>query len=329
VPLVGDTQARVPAVRAAGLSKHYEETCALDEVDLIVETGEVRGLLGPNGAGKTTLLRLLLGLVRADGGTIELFGRSPGADEPFRLDGVAGFVEEPMFYPYLSARANLELLAELDRGDGARRIDELLDQVGLRKRAGDRVSGYSTGMRQRLAIAAALMREPRLLLLDEPTSGLDPAGVGEVLALVRELSSRAGVAVVLSSHQIDDVALVCDSYTVLRSGRVVWNGTASQLRAQAPVPVYRMITSDDSRALEIAESDDAVEANLGPSGGLIVTAREGWLDRYVIALGEAGVAVRGLELVVSSLASMFFALTGEGERAAVEAPVQGGTAAER
>ena len=147
--------ARVPAVRANGLVKHFETTCAVDEVGIILEEGEVRGLLGPNGAGKTTLLRLLFGLVHPDAGSIELLGR-PGTHD---LNNVGGFVEEPTFYPYLSGRSNLEILSELD-GGGEQRIDEVLERVGLERRADDRVSGYSTGMTQRLGIAAALLRAP-------------------------------------------------------------------------------------------------------------------------------------------------------------------------
>jgi ABC-2 type transport system ATP-binding protein len=297
------------AVRARGLVKRFDARAAVDGADLVVAEGEVRGLLGPNGAGKTTLLRMLLGLVRPDAGTVEFFGRARPANDSAVPEGVAGFVEEPTFYPYLSGRANLEVLAELDGGGRRNVIDEVLDQVGLSTRGGDRVSGYSTGMRQRLGIAAALLRAPRLLVLDEPTTGLDPAGVSDVLALVRELSSRDGVAVLLSSHQIDEVEEVCDSFTVLSAGRVVWNGTAEQLRSEAPVPAYRLATSDDRRALELARAATSVDAELSPSGGLIVTAHDGRLDAYVLALGEAGVAVRRLELLVSSLESMFLVLS--------------------
>ncbi len=301
-------------VTASNLVKHFDGKCAVDGIGLQVQEGEVRGLLGPNGAGKTTLLRMLLGLVRPDQGAVELFGRPVRQSDGTFLDGVSGFVEKPCFYPYLSARANLELLNELDGARDRTRIDELLDRVGLARRAADRVGGYSTGMRQLLGIAAALLRAPRLLLLDEPTGGLDPAGVREVGAIVRELA-LAGVAVVLSSHQIGEVEELCDSFTVLRSGRAVWQGTAAELRAQASGSKYALATSNDNQARAIARSEPGVEASLAPNGGLVLTAREEYLDSYVIALGRAEIAVRRLELLVSPLESMFFALAGEPRRA--------------
>jgi ABC-2 type transport system ATP-binding protein len=301
----------VAAVRAQGLVKRFESTCAVDGVDLTVQEGEVRGLLGPNGAGKTTLLRLLFGLVAPDRGQIELFGHPLGTAEAVNLDGVAGFVEEPTFYPYLSGRVNLELFAELDGGVSTGRIDEVLEMVGLTGRGGDRVSGYSTGMRQRLGIAAALLRSPRLLLLDEPTSGLDPAGARDMARLVRRLAAD-GTAVLLSSHLIGDLENVCDSFTVLRRGEVVWDGSAQQLREQAPGSAYRLATSDDARALEIAEQHPGVHASTSPSGELRL-AVTGRADDYVLDLGRAEIAVRRLELVVSPLESMFFALTSDVE----------------
>jgi ABC-2 type transport system ATP-binding protein len=297
--------------------KRFETTVALDEVNLVVEEGEVRGLLGPNGAGKTTLLRILFGLVRADSGSVRLFDRSPSETEAAELGGVAGFVEDPSFYPYLSGRANLELLAELDRQAGRSPVEAVLERVGLAGRGEDRVNGYSTGMRQRLGIAAALLRAPKLLLLDEPTAGLDPAGVREVGALVSELAVE-GAAILLSSHQIDEVEDVCDSFTVLRKGKVVWDGTAAELRAQAPASAYGLSTSNDRAALQIAEQHHGVHVFTTHRGELALTAHPDSLDRYVVALGQAGVAIRRLELLVSPLESMFFALTTDDELAATE-----------
>ncbi len=299
-----------PAVRATGLAKRFASTIAVDDVDLEVRAGEVRGLLGPNGAGKTTLLRMLFGLATPDAGSIELFGRPLHGSDRSSLDGVAGFVEDPSFYPYLSGRANLELLAELD-GAGARgRIDAALERVDLLQRGRDRVGGYSSGMRQRLGIAAAMLREPRLLLLDEPTSGLDPAGAREVATLLRELSNR-GAAVLLSSHLIGEIETACDGFTVVDRGRVVWSGTATQARAQAPASGYALSTSDDHRALEIAELHPGVRVSRSQMGELELEIAEQQLDPFVLTLGRHDVAIRRLELRVSPLESMFFALTGD------------------
>ena len=252
------------------------------------------------------------------------------------LHGVGGFVEGPAFYPYLSGRVNLRLLARLDGNGGSSRsggsgrsagsrgldgsdrgletvIDDALTRVGLGHRGDDRVGGYSTGMRQRLGIAAALLRSPRLLLLDEPTSGLDPGGARAVATLVRELAAD-GVAVLLSSHQIGELERVCTSFSFLREGRVVWDGTAAELDGQAPASAFELITSDDAGALRIATEHVGLRAQLSPRGGIVLTARPGVLDGYVLALGDARIAVRRLELRVSPLESMFFALMSDEPR---------------
>src|SRR2546426_4890719 len=175
-------------VEARALVKRYGDIVAVDHVDLTVQTGDVYGYLGPNGAGKTTSLRMLLGLIRPTEGDAKLFGRNPLHDGARALEGVAGFVEAPRFYPYLGGRKNLELLAALDGDGAAARIDEVLELVELTPRAAHRVGNYSHGMRQRLGIAAALLRRPRLLILDEPATGLDPAGMRDMRVLIRRLA---------------------------------------------------------------------------------------------------------------------------------------------
>jgi ABC-2 type transport system ATP-binding protein len=204
-----DTSLVAAALKVSGLVKRYGANTVLDGVDLELSAGEVRGLIGPNGAGKTTLLRIILGLVTPDAGTVA------ASAQP-----VAGIIEEPSFYPYLSARANLEVLAEYDRGAGFDRIDEALETVGLAGRAADRVAGFSSGMRQRLGIAGALIRRPQLLLLDEPTSALDPDGVAETVALVRRLAHERGVATLISSHQLDMLGGLVDGFSRLQGGRL-------------------------------------------------------------------------------------------------------------
>jgi ABC-2 type transport system ATP-binding protein len=299
----------VPAVEAFGLSKRFGSVDAVDAVDLRVEPGSVRGLIGPNGAGKTTLLRLLLRLVSPDAGRMEFFGRLPALAAG--SDGVAGFVEEPRFYPYLSARRTLELLAMLDGRHAQRRVDDLLDLVGLDGRTADRrVGGFSTGMRQRLGLAAAMLASPRLLLLDEPTTGLDPTGAREMLDVLRLLADE-GVAVLLSSHDMTAVGDVCTAVTFLSAGRVVWDGSMERLHAEAPPPEYRLETSDDAGALSRSESHPDVRTRTDRHGGLLVAAERDALDALVLALAAEGIAVRRLTEVVSSVEAMFIALTGE------------------
>jgi len=291
-----------PAIEARDLAKRFEETVAVAGVDLRVGPGRVHGLVGPNGAGKTTLLTMLLGLVRPDAGSIQIFGR----DER-RLDGVGGFVESPRFYPYLSGRRNLALLADLDGGDAATRIEESLRVAGLLDQAGAKAGGYSVGMRQRLGIAAALLRDPKLLILDEPASGLDPAGMRDMRALLARLAAE-GTTVLLSSHDMDEVEDLCDDVTIMRTGRVVFDGSMEQLREKAPDPAYRLSTSDDDKAVTLAGPGLEVRAD---GDGLLVHAQQDRLDTYVIALGRAGVAVRRLELESSALTALFFRLTEE------------------
>ena len=297
-----------PAVEATGLTKRFGSLVAVNTVDLRVDEGEVYGILGPNGAGKTTFLRMLFGLIRPDEGDLRVFGRSWSQDGPRALDGVAGFVESPRFYPYLSGGQNLALLAGLDAGDASSRIGEVLDVVELGDRAKDKVRGYSFGMRQRLGVAASLLRDPKLLVLDEPANGLDPAGIRDMRALVKRLAA-SGLTVLLSSHNMDEVEEICDNVTIMRTGQVVYHGSITQLRAQAPDPAHRLRTSDDTMATEIAGAHPGVAISAHPDGGLTLRAPQEQVDDYAISLGAAKVAIRSLQLDVAPLESLFFMLT--------------------
>lgn len=300
-----------PALEAAGVSKRYGSRDALCSVDLVARGGLLHGLLGPNGAGKTTLLRVLLGLVQRDAGSVRLLGRALDSTAGPIPEGVAGFVEAPSFYPYLSGRQNLEVLARLDSREGSVRrvgIYEALEHVGLTPHANANVAGYSAGMRQRLGVAAALIRSPRLLFLDEPTNSLDPGGARDVRALVRRLADE-GAAVVLSSHDMAEVEELCSTLTVINRGHVMFSGTVDELRRRAPAAVHAMRTSDDRVALDVASRQSSVRVTVDNDGRLEVSADTGALDAYVIALGAAGVAVRALERRVRSLESLFLELT--------------------
>lgn len=296
-----------PVLSVRGLSKQYGSIIALDDVSFEMRSGAIHGLLGPNGAGKTTLLRVVLGLVRPDAGEVRLFGRTQQRTGQPQLGDVGGFVEAPRCYPYLTGRRNLELLSVLD-GEAGVQVDEVLEQVGLRSRADERVAGYSLGMRQRLGLAAVLLRAPRLLVVDEPANGLDPAGVHDMRALLVD-QAAAGRSVLLSSHDMTEVQQLCSDVTVLRRGTVAYDGPLGQLSAGAPGPAVRVHTSDDDMALGVAARVSGVEATPHPAGGLTVTASVGDRDLLVHALSRAGVAVRVLEPAGEPLEAAFLALT--------------------
>ncbi len=297
------------AVDARGLVKRYGQLTAVDGVDLRVGVGEVYGLLGPNGAGKTTFLRMLFGLIRPDEGTLEVLGRTWASDGPRALEGVAGFLESPKFYPYLSGRTNLELLAQLDGGGAVGRVDEVLATVDLARRDRDKVKGYSFGMRQRLGVAAALLRDPLLLVLDEPANGLDPAGIRDMRALVKRLAAR-GLTVLLSSHNMDEVEDICDHVTIMKSGSVAYHGTIAALRERAPEPAHLLRSSDDGAALARAADHPDLAVAASPDGpGLAVRGSQAALDHYVRDLVGADLAIRALSLSEAPLESLFFLLT--------------------
>jgi ABC-2 type transport system ATP-binding protein len=300
-------------VEARGLVKRYGELTAVAGVDLTVQRGDVFGYLGPNGAGKTTSLRMLLGLIRPSEGTAHLFGRDPMIDGARALDGVAGFVEGPRFYPYMSGRKNLRLLADLDGGASAARIDEALDVVELRDRAKDRVGGYSHGMRQRLGIAASLLREPKLLLLDEPTTGLDPAGMRDMRELVKRLAGE-GITILLSSHILAEVEELCNRVAIIRRGTIIYEGLLQELLSSAGGS-YRLTTTDveRARALLLARGFEGVQV---VGGELRFQAEVPAIEAATVALGAAGIGISALVPHSATLEELFLGMTDEQEAVA-------------
>jgi ABC-2 type transport system ATP-binding protein len=297
-------------VSARGLVKRYGDLVAVDRVDLSVQPGDIYGFLGPNGAGKTTAMRVLLGLMRPDEGEVRLFGRDPQHELPEALDGVAGFVESPRFYPYLTGRKNLELFAAFDGGGAADRIDGVLDVVGLRQRARDKVGGYSQGMKQRLGLAVSLLRDPRLLVLDEPTNGLDPGGIRDMRGLIKELAAQ-GMTIFLSSHLLAEVEELCTRVAVIREGRIVYEGSLADLHASA-APRYRLRTSDQAAASKVLAADTRVRNAVAEEGELVFEADEATVVELSRALVAAGLGIAALVPETATLERLFFELT-EGE----------------
>jgi ABC-2 type transport system ATP-binding protein len=296
-----------------GLVKRYGTLTAVAGVDVTVRAGDVYGYLGPNGAGKTTSLRMMLGLIRPTEGTVRLFGRDPQATVQ-ALDGVAGFVEAPTFYPYMSGRRNLELLAAFDGRGAAGRIDQALDAVELANRQGDRVGGYSHGMRQRLGIAAALLRDPKLLLLDEPTTGLDPGGMRDMRLLIQRLAGQ-GITIVLSSHLLAEVEEVCNRVAIVRTGKIVYEGEIADLKRAAGMS-YRVATTDDERALAVCRAQPGISDVRLEKGRIMFTADDRAVAELSQALVEAGALIKALTPQSATLEDLFFSLTEDGDGAA-------------
>jgi ABC-2 type transport system ATP-binding protein len=299
-----------PPVTTRQLLKRYGDLVAVDHVDLTIEPGDVYGFLGPNGAGKTTTLRMLLGLIRPTSGTVRLHGRDPLVEGARALDGVAGFVEGPRFYPYLSGRRNLQLLADLDGGGAAARIDEVLEVVDLADRARDRVGGYSHGMRQRLGIAASLLRAPRLLLLDEPATGLDPAGMRDMRRLVKRLAAE-GITILLSSHLLAEVEELCNRVAIVRRGRIVYEGALAELLRSAGGG-YRLQAADPERARTLLLNQPGVAGVVLEGTEVRFQAEPDAVAAATIALGQARIGIHALLPRTATLEELFLGLTEAG-----------------
>jgi ABC-2 type transport system ATP-binding protein len=269
-----------------------------------VRRGEVYGFLGPNGAGKTTTLRMLVGLIRPTSGTATVAGHEPG--DPAGLAKIGSLVEAPGFYPYLSGRENLKVVADF-AGVNHKRVEEVLDIVELASRAGRKFGTYSTGMKQRLGVAAALLKDPELLILDEPTNGLDPQGMAEMRKLIKDIG-QGNRTVLLSSHLLTEVEQICDRVGVISSGKLVTQSTVQELlgeegvlvKAQPADRAYELLTSMFGAAA-VSRQDGSIRLKTDPAGSLEINSR----------LVAAGIGVSELRPFERSLEEVFFQLTGE------------------
>ena len=305
------------AVATTGLKKAYGHTAALVGLDLAVPTGVVYGFLGPNGAGKTTTIRCLLGLIHPDAGTMSLLGQPYTGHDRHRLFDVGALIESPSFYPYLSGRDNLKVIAATGPEPAAGRIDLMLDLMGLTDRAGDSAETYSLGMRQRLGIAAALLHDPKLLILDEPANGLDPAGIHSLRTQLRYLADT-GRTILVSSHILPEVQQLADVVGIIDKGRLVHQGSLDELLRSSGGVRVRLLPDEVERAREalgrLAGPDTVTEAG-GPGGE--PEEGHGWLTIRIgteraadvnRALAGVGIYASGIE-TRSDLESIFLSLT--------------------
>lgn len=298
-------------IETHGLRKDYRTRrgtrTAVRDLDLTVPAGGVHGFLGPNGSGKTTTIRMLLGLARATRGEMRLFGQPVPRRLPAVMNRVGAVVENPKFSPNLTGRTNLQLLARTIAAPPSR-VDEALATVSLTGRDRERFKSYSLGMKQRLAIAATLIKQPDLLILDEPTNGLDPAGIREIRDTIRDLGA-AGVTVLLSSHILAEVQQVCDSATIIGNGRMLASGRVEDLLSGTGT-AHRVVVADPERAAAVLREAGAEVT--GEDGALRV---EPGLEGPELArlLGERGMWVSELVPVRQDLESFFLELTASEE----------------
>jgi ABC-2 type transport system ATP-binding protein len=300
------------AIETRGLRKEFRgrrgrRSVAVQELDLQVPYGGVHGFLGPNGSGKTTTIRMLLGLARASRGEMRLLGEPVPARLPSVIGRVGAVVEQPRFLSGFTGHRNLELLAAAG-GVPASRVGEVVERVGLAGRERDRYRTYSLGMKQRLAIAATLLKQPDLLILDEPTNGLDPAGIRDIRGMIRDLG-RSGTTVLLSSHLLAEVQQVCDSVSIIGEGRLLSSGRVDDLVGREAGHAVRVQLADPAAAVPHLEAE-GWRVERGPDV-LLVSGAPDPAD-ITRVLGERGLWVRGLEPETADLESVFLRLTDGG-----------------
>ena len=302
------------AIATHGLTKRFGDVAAVDGVDLVVPDGSVFGFLGPNGSGKTTTIRMLLGLISPSAGEWELLGQTMPAAAPGALARVGALIEGPAFYPWLTGQQNL---ARLDAAgpDGQRatrkeRIAEALTRVGLTAARAKKYKAYSLGMRQRLGLAAALLRPRDLLILDEPTNGMDPQGTREIRHLITELAGE-GATVFLSSHLLSEIEQVCTHAAVMTLGRLITQGTMGDIRAAGTARLRLEIDRPDAAVAVLGRLGlaDVVD---GADGTVTAVLGDVAPELCCRELVHADIGVRGLSVVRPSLEELFVELTGEG-----------------
>jgi ABC-2 type transport system ATP-binding protein len=296
------------AISVSDLTKIYGDRAALSHGNFTVPEGSICGFVGPNGSGKTTTIRMLLGLISPSGGSATVLGESISHPEKY-LPYVGAMIEGPAFYPALSGRENLKVLAELG-GFPLSRVDELLRKVDLADRGGSKFKTYSLGMKQRLGIAAALLPNPQLLILDEPTNGLDPSGIQEVRGIIRDLADT-GTTVFVSSHILSELEMICEYLVMLREGKVIFSGRTQELLSQQkPMIIAKPEYEVDLTTLATKLNDSGFKVVIVNESLHIDAAKEASAAINRMAF-EAGITLASISVVLPTLEETFFEMTGD------------------
>ncbi|GGF34231.1 putative ABC transporter ATP-binding protein YhcH [Halobacillus andaensis] len=276
-----------------------------------IQSGEVFGFLGPNGAGKTTTIRMMAGLMRMSEGDVYIQGHSVKKNFKEAIQHVGAIVENPEMYPFMSGRKNLVHYARMVPGITKERIDEVVQLVGLENRINEKVSKYSLGMRQRLGIAQALLHKPSILILDEPTNGLDPSGIREIRAYIRRLASEEGVAVIVSSHILSEMELMCDRIGIIKNGELISMQSVNDALEETDKKEVFLEAEPINEAQGVLK--EAVNGKVTTQGGqLIFTAKREELPSIVQKLVEHNINIYGVTVSRSTLEDKFLNLIGEG-----------------
>ena len=294
-------------LQTRALTKRFRGRTAVDDLSLHVERGDIYGFLGPNGAGKSTTLRMLLGLIRPSAGRIEFPTHGLRWEYLRARSRIGAIIETPAFYENFSARRNLQLLASLSGGVPQKRVEEVLDIVGLRERAHDPVKVFSYGIRQRLGIAQALLPTPQLIILDEPTNGLDPQGIQQTRQLIRRLQDELKLTIMLSSHLLAEVEQLCNRVGIIHQGRLLYEGEPSAL--VAPTTKFKLKVDDPAGAFQLLAKDPAITVNQNGAAYLHVDAPANHISDVNALLVGHGIKVYELTPTQETLEEAFLRIT--------------------
>lgn len=293
------------------VSKIMNGKALVEDINFTVNKGEIFGFLGPNGAGKTTTIKMITGLYSISKGEIYIDGNSVKKNFEKALQGVGGIIENPEMYGYLSGYDNLKLYARMHGLISKERIDEVVNLVKLGNRINDKVSRYSLGMRQRLGVAQALLHKPKLLILDEPTNGLDPMGIKELRQTLRELAEKEGLSVMVSSHLLSEMELMCDRFGIIDGGKMIGIRTMEDIKknTSANIKTYILDVDNKEKALEIIKSNNKNVSIIDSDDGIKVSCEKDQLARVNKLLIENAISLFTVQILTKSLEDEFMEVT--------------------